>query len=47
VEEMESMFEDSDFEQDISKWNISNVKCRKNMFKNCPMSLKHRFKPKI
>ena len=38
------MFEDSKFNQDISKWNVSNVKFYIDIFKNCP--IKQRFKPR-
>ena len=32
------MFKNSKFNQDISKWNVSNVTNMNNMFKNCPFN---------
>jgi hypothetical protein len=34
---MDMMFYDSDFNGDISKWNVSNVKTKIKMFLYCPL----------
>ena len=34
---MESMFTDSVFNGDISKWNVSNVENMSHMFKHTPL----------
>lgn len=45
--DMNSMFMDSKFRQDISNWNVSNVTKHGNMFMNCPLENKLEFQPKF
>ena len=35
------MFSNSDFNKDISNWDISNVKKYDNIFNNCPIKLEY------
>ena len=42
---MSSLFEDSDFNGDISKWDVSNVIFMTGMFDNC--SIEEKYKPKF
>jgi hypothetical protein len=42
---MESMFEDAEFNNDISGWDVSNVKKRTKMFFGCKIN--KNFKPKF
>ena len=37
VKDMSNLFENSEFDGDISKWDVSNVKSMYNMFENSPL----------
>ena len=43
---MSAMFYDSEFNGDISKWDVSHVRDMSNMFDNCPLENKPVFQPK-
>ena len=46
VTDMRFMFKGCEsFNQDISNWNVSNVRCRVGIFHNCP--IKEEYKPKF
>jgi hypothetical protein len=45
VKTMDSMFEQSKFEQDISGWEIDPSCSKEAMFAHCPLSNKHEFIP--
>ena len=45
ITDMSRLFEDLDFNGNISKWDVSNVKDSLYIFKNCP--LKDKYKPKF
>jgi hypothetical protein len=45
VEKMDSMFEQSKFEQNISVWEINNECSCQAMFKHCPLSKNFEFIP--
>ena len=45
VEKMDSMFERSEFAQDISGWEIDPSCSTEAMFAHCPLSNKHEFIP--
>ena len=42
---MAYMFNNSRFNVDISSWNVSSVKEKMDMFKDCP--IKEKYKPKF
>jgi hypothetical protein len=42
---MQSMFEDAEFNNDISGWDVSNLKYRTKMFYGCKIN--KNFKPKF
>lgn len=41
------MFKWSEFNKDISKWNVSNVKDMDEMFKDSPLEFKPEYQPKF
>ena len=45
ITDMSYLFEDSDFNGDISKWNVSNVTNNADIFFRCPIDEK--YKPKF
>ena len=45
ITDMSSLFEDSGFNGDISKWDVYNVTNNVNIFVNCP--IKEKYKPKF
>ena len=47
ITDMSGLFEESDFNGDISKWNVSNVESMEYMFNDCPIEEKYKPKFKI
>ena len=45
ITDMSSLFNGTDFNGDISKWNVSNVTYNTNMFKGC--IIEEKYKPKF
>ena len=45
ITDMSYLFADSDFNGDISKWDVSNVRNMKAMFDDCP--IEEKYKPKF
>ena len=42
ITDMSGLFEYSEFNGDISKWDVSNVKKFNNIFANCPIEEKYK-----
>ena len=45
ITDMSDLFANSDFNGDISKWDVSNVKFKSRMFEDCP--IEEKYKPKF
>ena len=45
ITDMSDLFANSDFNGDISEWDVSNVKSKSRMFEDCP--IEEKYKPKF